>query len=476
MIAKIAYFLLFLAILGAIAYSTAALAKPVISLREHLVRRYAGAVLWPSMFFALLWPLTRQFDGTSALILTAVSVGTTLVADLVVILHSDYRRFRAEATWTGLAMVLKNPRAAGVLFVASGCLFLLFPLVVGVFYFVQDVPSAGFTGNAARLVLIFIIGSGLLVSGLAIPAALSWTSLSTRARDLFLAVQALALIPTALWLSVLLQLDGRMADSGISVSAPVTAVLLVYFAVTVVVPYAVGRRRSTGLRSSLLESERGETLELKRLILTPIGDDDMVDRLSARASHLSELVEDMARDSRELELAIAIRTDNRQWALDVLTPGVNPFYSGTTLLRPQYQQLDATYERLRDAHHDLGDTLIRVLHARHLLQLHQFVNQVLAGMGQPMVAGGTERHDAIADGVATLELEAPSMSGTAVAKPSEFAGRLDLELEEIDRRGETPDHRTLVSTAAVFVFGLVVSITTDLLGDVVRSAGDSIFV
>ncbi len=490
MIGKILYFVVFVAMYcGWLVAATWVLEVARRSRGAEPGVRYALAATQAGLVLGMIWAITRQCDLDAFVTIVAVTVVSAIAADHMIRLRSTPEVHHAQMNWMGQAMALQCPKMMGFLIIVAALLVLAFPIVVGTLYFLADVPSPDFTRTAVHVVLLMIFGASLTTSAWVFAKGLAWDTLDDRVRDTLFGILLVQLVPQSLWLAILL----RIAADGASERLLALGLVLGYLVLVLVGPYLIGRRRSRDLRMELLETRRDNIVALQRTLATPMSTEERVDAIQGHATSLEEEAHAQVDGNSDVELAVAIMTKDRDWALNVLTHDDDPYvhFGGRRHLKPRYLQLEDHLSQLAASLGHVQPSLIRVDHLGEIIEDVERTRQMLSELGAPALAtnddgplpalpagdsGGDERDHRptpTIDELCELPLHSSEHEATdgsllvagldPIDLEQRWANRLALEVADIDRRVlQVQGART--GAAVKFVGSALVGFLIDQLG------------
>jgi hypothetical protein len=182
--------------------------------------------------------------------------------------------------WAGGEIGIKHPVAIPVIVLLSGALTLCYPIVGGIVFFRHPWASQMLQIAVVKYSLLFLGLNGQLML-----MAVTWSILSSEdidddTRQRIFINQIGGLIPTAIFAALAfwafglggtpLTLDFIGAPEG-TLSLQTLLLLLVFFGVTVLVPYLVGTQRARIKNLDFLKKVRGYVTEIAEILAVPTG-------------------------------------------------------------------------------------------------------------------------------------------------------------------------------------------------------------
>jgi hypothetical protein len=227
--------------------------KPLQERPQYNVWRTAALSLaYTGMMISALYLLARFFSATLTLALVAVD----LVAAVTTL--AARKALRAEATadrrvaWVFTELVAKHPVGPSLAFVGTVAGMFAYPVAVGAIYFAGDVPSNHVTTWVFRLTVTLLFFQALPLAIFMTAGVLASANIDEKTRARQLVTGCASLFTIALFLTLLLwsfdladaSAEVGPASSVLGFSPIVVGVLLGYFLLFVLAPYAVGASRS----------------------------------------------------------------------------------------------------------------------------------------------------------------------------------------------------------------------------------------
>jgi len=183
----------------------------------------------------------------------------------------------ASSTWTGSELSVKYPWVFPLVTILSTLLFIAYPIVSGIAYFSNPIPSPRVTILIFRYTLIVMYGTGL---GTLLPTSISTISsknLDEGTRLRILLNQGGGLIGIAFIIALIFWAFGitgkgynfEIGGIPLTMSPILIFVILGYFTFTILLPYFVGAQQAKKWRINLLEKEKGFLSNLLEVLEFP---------------------------------------------------------------------------------------------------------------------------------------------------------------------------------------------------------------
>jgi len=271
---KILFFLLFLATYGGWAYANhhlsevvkrpdAAASQPKLVLLQELqaIINYFGLLIFVFLLSGFWnWTLAISFFGTA-------QIGILVTLALWTIVGAAEQKWLARALWAGYEFDIKYRFFSWTL-VALACLIVVgYPIAVGIAYF-RHALSSELTVTIFQYTLVMVVLLAIVILPVSIALTAS-PNLDEDTRSRFLISQLGGLIPNAFIIALVFVAfgGGSFQFSKENLSAKllleVTAVVLAFFALTMIIPYLLGVRFARSKRKRFFDNQKRLLSELE---------------------------------------------------------------------------------------------------------------------------------------------------------------------------------------------------------------------
>lgn len=243
-------------------------------------------------------------------------------------------RYQAEVRWGGECFILNHPLLNMMIGLVGLITFLAFPVLAGIVYFSNAVPSETATVAVIRVTLLTLFVGGMammLPSQVGVPFS---ENLSTPVRRRYFFSLSASLLPNGLLLAILLSTFSISESKAVHSDAnfhftysPLTLIIVgAYFVVTLLGPTVLGSMRSARWNRQLTE-QLGQAWTRAIEILRMPSADSYTTELSSLIDELQKSRDTLVNNDRGIALGLRLdelKAQQDQSTVPVTTNGVRP--------------------------------------------------------------------------------------------------------------------------------------------------------
>lgn len=229
--------------------------------------------------FGFVWLLSFTFSiKLFILYILCFHIGFVITGILWRLIGKTDIPWAASLIWTGSELNIKYPLASQVTNIICFLLLVAYPIVIGITYFSNPIPSTKATILIFRYTLIFIYGASFIVLLPSLTSTLSSKNLDEDTRLRILVSQGGGMIINALMIALIFwsfEITGKgynLQVGGISltISPVLILVIFVFFVCTILIPYFIGAQQGKNWRINLIEKKKGWFNNLLEVLGFPI--------------------------------------------------------------------------------------------------------------------------------------------------------------------------------------------------------------
>lgn len=293
--------------------------------------------------FGFIYTLSGYFDWRLVIaFIGAGQIGIVLSAILGGLVGSTSTLWGPRSSWDSGEFVMKHEGLSATIVLLTALLGFAYPILVGISYF--QLSASALPERVFQYTLSMFFLGGLPLLWLSLISTLVSENIDADTRKRVFINQLSALVPNALWLALLFWSFG-IAGAGSKVNVGTIALefsplllglVIGFFVLTVLIPYAIGGHRSNQWRSYLIQEHRSWMASMKDILETPAGS-TYLPKLAALQQELDE--KKSAFVASDPMIVAGIQID--QGIIPPNTKAFAPAYVLARELDPRFSHLDA---------------------------------------------------------------------------------------------------------------------------------------